>query len=329
MKPFNKVIIWGFPLYTHTHSFVHAAWYKAFMSLGYQVYWFHDKEFPLDFDYTNTLFISEGYADSQIPINNSSIYVIHICKDPKKYLEAGARLIDLRHNVKFIQDFSYDYFMDKTKMQKIDDVSYYEKNASDIALREKYRNNISGYEALYISWATDLLPNEIDFSDASIKRSNKIYYIGSYWSANRMELDIFKDECIKNNIDLIVRDPWKERTTFEENKRLIQISYMAPDIRGSGVTCSEATQEKCNHLSIGFIPCRTFKNISYGQLGITNSPTVSQLFNGRIIFNNNINELFYDAQKQLNNYNLIKEQMEFVKNNHTYINRINSILSII
>jgi len=329
MKNFKKVIIWGFPLYSHTHSFVHAAWYKAFRSLGYETYWFHDKDFPLNFDYENTLFISEGYADSNIPINNTSTYIIHICKEPKKYLDKGARLIDLRHNVKFIQDFSYDYSMDKNKMQKIDEVSYYQKDASDLALREKYRNNISGYEALYISWATDLLPNEINFDDMNIKRNNDIYYIGSYWSANRLELEIFRNECLKNNINFIVRDPWKERTTFKENKRLIQISYMAPDIRGSGVTCSEAIPEKCNHLSIGFIPCRTFKNISYGQLGITNSPAVNELFNGRIIYNSNLSQLFYDAKNNIQNYELIREQMEFVKNNHTYINRINSILSII
>lgn len=329
MKTFNKVIIWGFPLYSHTHSFVHAGWYKGFKSLGYETYWFHDKEFPLDFDYENTLFISEGYADEKIPINNSSIYVIHVCKNPKKYLYQGARLIDLRHNVKFLQDYSYEYTMNKANLQKIDEVSYYEKSASDSALREKYRNNISGYEALYISWATDLLPSEINFDDINIKKTDEIYYIGSYWSANRLELEIFRNECIKNKINFIVRDPWKERTTFEENKRLIQISYMAPDIRGSGVTCADSEIEKCNHLSIGFIPCRTFKNISYGQLGITNSPAVNELFNGRIIYNSNLSQLFYDAKNNLQNHELIREQMDFVKNKHTYINRINSILSVI
>jgi len=51
---YSKVIIWGHPLYSHTHSYVHDAYYKAFKHLGYETYWFYDEEFPLDFDYNNS-----------------------------------------------------------------------------------------------------------------------------------------------------------------------------------------------------------------------------------------------------------------------------------
>jgi hypothetical protein len=60
MKP--KIIIWGFPLDTHTHSYIHAAWLKTFKFLGYEAYWFHDANYPENFDYKNCLFISEEYA---------------------------------------------------------------------------------------------------------------------------------------------------------------------------------------------------------------------------------------------------------------------------
>ena len=39
---YNKVVIWGHPLYSHTHSYVHEAYNKAFKHLGYDTYWFHD-----------------------------------------------------------------------------------------------------------------------------------------------------------------------------------------------------------------------------------------------------------------------------------------------
>ena len=55
---FDKVIVWGFPLHTHTHSYIHGGWVKAFKSLGYDTYWFHDNEYPTDFDYNNCLFIT-------------------------------------------------------------------------------------------------------------------------------------------------------------------------------------------------------------------------------------------------------------------------------
>ena len=43
---YSKVIIWGHPLHSHTHSYIHEAYYRAFKYLGYDVYWFHDNEYP-------------------------------------------------------------------------------------------------------------------------------------------------------------------------------------------------------------------------------------------------------------------------------------------
>ena len=39
-----KIVIWGYPLHSHTHSYIHAAFYKAFTHLEYETYWFHDGE---------------------------------------------------------------------------------------------------------------------------------------------------------------------------------------------------------------------------------------------------------------------------------------------
>ena len=42
----TKVIIWGYPLHSHTHSYIHYAWEKTFKHLGYEVYWFDDNNYP-------------------------------------------------------------------------------------------------------------------------------------------------------------------------------------------------------------------------------------------------------------------------------------------
>lgn len=329
MHPFKKVIIWGFPLYSHTHSFVHYGWYKAFKHLGFDTYWFHNKKYPEDFDFSECLFISEGYVDEKIPILPSSIYYIHICINPEKYLNKGARLIDLRHNLRFLHDYSYDYEMNKNILCKLSDCVFYENNASDLALREKYRKNIFGYEAIYMTWATDLLPEEINYDNINIPKENKVYNIGSIWHANFSEIADFEDECKKNGIEFIKRNPWQETTTIEENIELVQKSYIAPDIRGSGPISDECILERSNHLSTGYIPCRIFKNISYGQLGASNSWAVDSLFSGLVVYNSNVRQLFYEAQKERDNIDLIKSQMSCVKNNHTYINRVHNLLSIL
>mgnify|MGYP006419383869 CR=1 FL=1 len=38
----NKVIIWGHKLHSHTHSYIHDSFYKAFKFLGYNTYWFDE-----------------------------------------------------------------------------------------------------------------------------------------------------------------------------------------------------------------------------------------------------------------------------------------------
>lgn len=80
--------------------------------------------------------------------------------------------------------------------------------------------------------------------------------------------------------------------------------------------------------SVGYIPCRIFKNISYGQMGITNSQTVFDLFEGKIVYNSNTLKLFYEAEKKLKelNYEDIYKLMDFVKQNHTYLNRIKVLI---
>jgi hypothetical protein len=51
-----KIIIWGYPLYSHTHSYIHDAFYKAFKYLNYETYWFDDNNYPKDFDWNDCLF---------------------------------------------------------------------------------------------------------------------------------------------------------------------------------------------------------------------------------------------------------------------------------
>jgi len=79
----------------------------------------------------------------------------------------------------------------------------------------------------------------------------------------------------------------------------------------------------------GYIPCRIFKNISYGQMGITNSQTVADLFNYKIIYNHKVYQLLLDAREQLPKVTReqIYELMDLVRDKHTYLNRIDDMLT--
>lgn len=296
--PFNKVILWGHKLHSHTHSYIHYAFVKAFKHLGYETLWLDKNDKIADIDFSNSLFITEGQVDQGIPLRNDCRYVLHNCNMSKykKLSDTG--------NCITMQVYVHDVF--KHDVQKIDDLTYIDINDKTI----------------YMPWATDLLPHEIDAVKASLtwplQRKKNINFIGVWQHGSYDNTRIYNQfiaACKENGIT------FKQRTSVDadENVNLIQQSYMAPALQG---------QWQCQ---TGYVPCRIFKNISYGQPGITNSKTVYELFKGKIVFNEDTHQLFYDAQKAIRT--MTKEdlfwQMDFIRDNHTYLNRIEHLLNFL
>lgn len=319
---YSKIIIWGHPLYSHTHSYVHDSYYKGFKYLGYDVYWFHDGDYPKDFDFTNCLFIGEGFADANIPINDSSCYMIMYCPSPSKYLEAG-RYIDVRMAATDFKDHLHEYSLDKNSAQKLGPAVYFvpKKNEKVSVKNDFVDYEMDDYDKLYISWATNLLPFEFNENDIYLSRENVIYYSGSISPngvcENMSNFRPFIEACNENGISFIHNDPWSNPLTNEEVILRTKTSILGVDIRGP------------QHVKQRLLTCRVFKNISYGHLGLTNSEEMYNELDGNCIYNANPYQLFYDGMNNRQNYNLIKSGMKLVKENHTYINRINSMLSIL
>jgi hypothetical protein len=174
-------------------------------------------------------------------------------------------------------------------------------------------------------WATDLLPEEIDQNKekvASIKKKKAIHWVGTIADGefgNQTELFPFIKACRKNRVQWVHHNPWKKGVSAEENIQLIQESYLAPAIVGRW------QKEK------GYIPCRIFKNISYGQMGVTNSERVYELFDKKIVYNSDTYQLFFDAQQRVRSmrWEELSELMDMVRDHHTYINRIHTLLDFI
>lgn len=319
---YSKVIIWGHPLYSHTHSYVHESYYKTFKYLGYDVYWFHDDDYPLDFDYNNCLFIGEGFADKNIPINETSCYYIMYCPSPIKYQNAE-RYVDVRMTAVNFKDHIQEYSVDKQNSIKLGPACYFvpKTNQKVRVVNDYVDYEMDDYDKVYISWATNLLPEEFDENDIYLDRENIIYYSGTISPSgvceNYSNFIPFIEVCRKNNINFVHNDPWSNPLTTEEVIARTKKSILGIDIRGP------------QHLKQGLLTCRVFKNISYGHLGLTNSSTVYEELDGNCILNTDTEQLFYDGMKNKENYSLIKNGMKFVKENHTYINRIHSLISIL
>ena len=282
---------------THTHSFIHASFYKAFKSLGYETYWFDDTKYD-QIDFGNCLFIATGDQEKKIPLIKDSYYVLHNV-DSKKYLENGCKVLSLQTH---------------TKRNILE---------NDLIINNYTTFSKGEVSTLYTCWATDLLPKEIDISQAiNSKHPRNCLWIGTFGDSkgefqNGTELDPYFNLCATNGIEVIKINPWSRPVSFEENRNLVNRSFFSPTIQGPWQIKNE------------YIPCRIFKHISYGHMGYTNSPAVNSIFEGELIYERNTEDLFHKSlefKEDPNHIEKLRHLMNVVKEKHTYVNRINQII---
>lgn len=299
-----KVIIWGYPLHSHTHSYTHSAVYDAFKYLGYETYWFHDGEYPKDFDYDNSVFFTEGFADKNIPLRKTSTYFVHVCVNPEKYLGNVKKLIDVRYLLNEIDDVNYNYVLDRSKCNVLDTGILYERNGGE-------------YEIVYMAWATNLLPNQIDLEWSKIERENTYYFLGSISQhgkfANANYIGQFAECCAKIGVNTVINDPWQNPLDDKLNIELTQKSFMCPDFRNE------------THKKWGYIGCRLMKAISFGQIGMTNSKVCQEFVDDSVLYSDDIPELFEMGLTDRKNISKIQHQMDVVRKKHTFVNRIKGL----
>ena len=317
----DKIIIWGHELHNHTHSYIHNAFYKTFKYLNYNVYWFNedgDNNYPdntnnTKIDFNNALYIVHGLESENLPLNNTSFYIGHNVewtgtefKIPKSHVLMNSEKGIPHQNIMTLQVYTKECLNYK---------SY--KNI-------KYHIYVEDGSCIFMPWATDLLPYEIDNNIKQIKKFN-IKKISNFIGMPLGHWDIFKDECKEHGIEYknyggTFDKTSKRNKSIQENMVLIQESILAPAL--------QTDWQIDNH----YIPCRIFKNISYGKMGMTNNEAVYNLFNKKILYSNDIPELVkqgLEFDKKENKFDKIKELMIEVRDNHTYINRIHFILDFI
>jgi hypothetical protein len=294
--PIKKVVIWGHKLHSHTHSYIHWAFHRAFTHLGYETYWLDNRDDVSGIDFSNSLFITESQVDQKIPIRDDCWYILHNC-DGRKY----KHLFEQNRAI-ILQVYTHDCL--PRNVVKVDECIYIDRQDKTV----------------YMPWATDLLPHEIDANKAyvGVPKQNTFVFIGTIGGGefgNHDQMNAFTKAAHEQHIAF-------DRVTncsMEENIARVQHAYMAPSLQGSW------------QVRQGYVPCRIFKNISYGSFGITNSETVYKLFHEKIVYNSDCYQLFYDAKEKIDdlNVNELYELMDFVKEKHTYINRIELLLSFL
>lgn len=310
---FNKVIVWGHklgdPRLSNTFSFIHDSWNKTFSYLGYETLWLDNNDDISNINFDNCLFLTEGQVEQNMPVNNTSKYVLHNC-NLDKYNSIISNCLNL-------QVYTKDCLT--RNVQKMDEpLTCYQPEPDNETLQHGCNNR-----TIYQTWATNLLPHEIDAVDLikkthNVTKHNKLYWVGSICDGeqgNITELQELTLACTKRNISFV-----HAKLPNDKQSQAIQLSKISPAIQG--------------HWQVDkhYVPCRVFKNISFGRMPLTNNKIVSEIFDDKIIYDSNIENLIEEGIKFESSAdyseimtNLINE----VKNKHTYINRIDSILKVL
>lgn len=289
----KQIVLWGHKLHTHTHSYIHYGFKRGFEHLGYKVLWLDINDNISTIDFTNSLFITEGNVDGGIPMRDDCIYILHNCNGQKYNVKH-------KYNLQVITSSALKQY----KFNKMEEEYCY------------YQDDL-----IMMCWATDLLPDEINKNIELVKNnqfnsnqfnSKELNFVGM----SIYPWDEVKKWCENNNIIYNNYGGFSNNVSPEKNMELIQQSVLAP-----------AVQEQWQ-VDNGYIPCRIFKNISYGKMGMTNNNFVNELFDNKLIYDTNIHQLM-DKAIQFNDKDLLINLMEIVRDKHTYINRCKAIIYLL
>ncbi len=290
IRRFNKIVIWGLKTQNHTHRYIHHHFFTVLKKLGINVVWVDDSNENENVIGNEDLVIAAGLWVQNLPIRNGVYYCLH--NGP----EDVHQKIDITKNIR-LQVYTNPA---EQASEKWDEVTFFDK----------------GSQTLFQPWATDLLPDEFKIPVSRVLE-NCVFWVGSIWNneqnqGNTNEIQILKNVLNKRNIELV----WLKNISDSQNIKYVRLSRIAPAIAG---------RWQVEH---NYLPCRMWKNISYGQLGISNVKKFDDIFKDCIVKGQGIEEIIDNALSlSLDKYrDMLFEQQQIVKKNHTYANRLLGIV---
>lgn len=301
----RKVIIWGHKFPSDTYFYIQNAYHRASKYIGFDTHWFDDNDDVSSFDFSNSIFITEHRARNNMPILEDCVYFDHFSDEP----------FENKNRPEHPNYYNFAFFGDswnwpsKEELVEIGSKHFFHKKTN----------------TLITIWGTDLLPSEIDSLEPKLHDENldKIYFVGTIHGENNLN---FERICRSNGKFFTRAGGWSAidygtPLTIEQNIEIVRNSYISFDIRD--------TAHLYEHKR--YYPCRLFKNISYGKWSGSNVPAIADVFGDYYTTDSDLETLYYKLVEDSRNctYEKMRSAMDFVRDHHTYVNRINTMFSIL
>lgn len=158
---------------------------------------------------------------------------------------------------------------------------------------------------LFQPWGTNLLPEEF-FEPVYNLQSNEVTFVGAVWSDQYQGTELGNEQVINELKALLAGRGLKFRhlthVTDEENVAAVRSARLAPAFAG---------QWQVDH---NYLPCRVFKNISYGTIAITNVPAFKDMFRYCGLKGETVAELLDESlnMKRSHYVEMVKEQQRVI-----------------
>ena len=296
----NKVVVWGLPIHSHTHSYIHDSFYNAFTAMGLETHWVTDTQQSIDGSFLdNSIVIACDVDCETLPSNSSAFYVLH---NMDSYIDSNPHFLQ-NDNWLMLQVYTNAILHQERSTEKLTAFTYWQEDN----------------KTLYQPWATDLLPNEMIYDPCPAPEINfAINWVGSLTEGeqgNVNQLQAYAQSAMS-----LFNLPVQVLRGLSRKESIITLrsSRQAPAILG---------QWQCDR---HYVPCRIFKNISYGQPTFSNSEVIKEI-SDEFFFEPDCAKIAIRTEEYLKNRNFSLENdiLNRIKTEHTYINRCQRILDMI
>ncbi|MEO8099854.1 MAG: hypothetical protein ABI811_19305 [Acidobacteriota bacterium] len=299
-RKYRKVVIWGLRRQWHSHRFIHQGFYETFRHLGIPVVWTDFTSEPGmieagDFVITSNVQGRGTRGHPLAPLQAGAYYCFH------GYGHSGYDGNDRqpRHEMDRKQALNLEVYVNKATAasDRWDSSTYFDKPS----------------KTLHQAWGTNV-PEE-QFRAPVISGSPFIFWVGAIWNNALNQGNLPEIEELRSAL--------KQRSLRFVHLKFIPDWVSIPAVRASRVAPAIAGKWQVEH---GYLPCRMFKNISYGQLGFSNVPKFSELYGDCTVPGKSVAELVDNALSlsKKDAIEMIAAQQKITRQ-HTYVHKIRNI----
>jgi hypothetical protein len=249
-------VLWGGGKNLDSFRHIHRHFHRAAGKLGIPSIWCEDDPDNVKYITSDSTIITVDIWNQFIPYVEGADYVFHNY-DGSHWL---CQKVALSHTLR-LQVWTYS----------ADGEAWDERRYFDRAAR-----------TLFQPWGTDLFSEE--FLDPVFNQhSREAAYVGAIWSDPSPYGELGNKETI-NELRRVLGEHGMQFKNFTqvsdaENVTAVRAARLAPAVAGNW------------QVEHGYIPCRCFKNPSYGAVMFTNVPTVQELFGDAAVKGTTLNEL--------------------------------------